>query len=359
MPAHRRRPRRTGPGTGPLRARRARGPLERRPEPGRRFRRHVHRRAPRGRCPGPRRRPQHRPPPPRPGPTTAAARLRPDLHASARPGLTHCPGNAYHLDMASPPSRNRRAVAAAAGPAHDGPPARATRARTSSSRRELVMSEILEHATRLFAERGYDGTTLQDIADAIGITRPGLYNYISSKEQLLAELVRDVSENTVRIVRGVRLRTDLSSVEKLRAVVRALVLQRAGAPERFRVLDRTEAALPEEVAALHLKARREVLAEMRTLIEEGVSRGEFRPRDERLAALSVIGMCNWVAWWFHPASNHPAEPVGDPLAQNGGDMLSYADGTGSPATAPHRALQVVRENLDYLERFLGPESGST
>ena len=51
------------------------------------------------------------------------------------------------------------------------------------------MSEILEHATRLFAERGYDGTTLQDIADAIGITRPGLYNYISSKEQLLATLL--------------------------------------------------------------------------------------------------------------------------------------------------------------------------
>ena len=61
------------------------------------------------------------------------------------------------------------------------------------------MSEILEHATRLFAERGYDGTTLQDIADAIGITRPGLYNYISSKEQLLAELVRDVSESTAHI----------------------------------------------------------------------------------------------------------------------------------------------------------------
>src|ERR1700678_3708193 len=177
--------------------------------------------------------------------------------------------------MVSPVSRNRRAVTAAAGATHDGPPVRAPRTRTSSSRRELVMSEILEHATRLFAERGYDGTTLQDIADAIGITRPGLYHYISSKEQLLAELVPDVSENTVLIVRAVRLRTDLSSVEKLRAVVRALVLQRAGAPERFRVLDRTEAALPEEVAALHLKARREVLAEMRTLIEDGVSRGEF------------------------------------------------------------------------------------
>ncbi len=139
-------------------------------------------------------------------------------------------------------------------------------------------------------------------------------------------------------------------------MVRALVLQRAGAPERFRVLDRTEAALPEEVAAMHLKARREVLAEMRAIIREGISRGKLRPRDERLAALSVIGMCNWAAWWFHPGSNHPAEPVADELAQNAVDMLAYPQGTGSSATSPHRALQKVRENLDYLERFLGPES---
>jgi AcrR family transcriptional regulator len=132
--------------------------------------------------------------------------------------------------MATPHPRNRRAVAAAADNTVDGAPARATRTRTSSSRRELVMSEILEHATRLFAERGYDGTTLQDIADAIGITRPGLYHYISSKEQLLAALVQDVSQNTAHTVRAVRLRTDLSSAGKLRAVVRALVLQRAAAP---------------------------------------------------------------------------------------------------------------------------------
>jgi AcrR family transcriptional regulator len=248
-------------------------------------------------------------------------------------------------------------AAAASGNTVNGAPARATRTRTSSSRRGLVMSEILEHATRLFAERGYDGTTLQDIADAIGITRPGLYHYINSKEQLLAALVRDVSENTAHIVREVRLRTDLSSVEKLRTVVRGLVLQRARSPEHFRVLDRTEASLPKEIAAQHLKARREVLAEMRTIIEEGVSRGEFRPRDERLAALSVIGMCNWVAWWFHPGSSHPAEPVADQLAQNAIDMLAYPEGTGPLTPAPHRALQVVRENLDYLERFLSPESG--
>jgi len=67
-------------------------------------------------------------------------------------------------------------------------------------------------------------------------------------------------------------------------------------------------------------------------------------------------MCNWVAWWFHPGSNHPAEPVADQLAQNAVDMLAYPEGTGPLTSAPHRALQVVRENIDYLERFLGPES---
>jgi hypothetical protein len=48
--------------------------------------------------------------------------------------------------------------------------------------------------------------------------------------------------------------------------------------------------------------------------------------------------------------------VADQLAQNAVDMLAYQQGADSPATAPHRALQKVRENLDYLERFLGPES---
>ena len=47
-------------------------------------------------------------------------------------------------------------------------------------------------------------------------------------------------------------------------------------------------------------------------------------------------------------------PVADQLAQNAVDMVSYPEDTGPPTTAPHRALQKVRENLDYLERFLGP-----
>ena len=52
------------------------------------------------------------------------------------------------------------------------------------TRRELVENEMYEHAIRLFAERGFAGTSLQDIADAMGVTRPALYYYVKSKDEL-------------------------------------------------------------------------------------------------------------------------------------------------------------------------------
>ena len=135
------------------------------------------------------------------------------------------------------------------------------------------------------------------------------------------------------------------------------MLQRAGAPERSRVLNLTEAAFPDETAALHLKARPEVLAEMKTIIEEGVSSGEFCPPGP--AAGSAVGHRHVQLGRLvvHPGTSHPAEPVADQLAQNSIDMLADPEGTGSPTTTgPQRALQTVRENLDYLERLLSPES---
>src|SRR5262249_15236281 len=59
--------------------------------------------------------------------------------------------------------------------------------------RELVENEIYEQAFRLFADRGFAGTSLQDIADALGITRPALYYYVKSKDELLAKLAADVA----------------------------------------------------------------------------------------------------------------------------------------------------------------------
>src|SRR5258708_37072631 len=67
----------------------------------------------------------------------------------------------------------------------------AATARGGGPRRDLMESQIMEAATRLFADPGFAGTSLQDIADATGLTRPPLHHYFASKEDLLSRLSRE------------------------------------------------------------------------------------------------------------------------------------------------------------------------
>src|ERR1700748_1482449 len=113
-----------------------------------------------------------------------------------------------------------------AGSAPSGEPA-AEQARSGTARRELVENEIYEHATRLFAERGFAGTSLQDIADALGITRPALYYYVKSKDELLAKLAADVAGVCAAQITELAARPDLDAVGKLREIVRLTALRQA------------------------------------------------------------------------------------------------------------------------------------
>jgi AcrR family transcriptional regulator len=224
-----------------------------------------------------------------------------------------------------------------------------------SSRSELVSREILEVSARLFAERSYDGTTLQDIADAIGVTRGALYYYMDSKEDLLATLVAETSVATAELLNGLRARDELGPTETLRAFAYTLVQQRAAAGDRFKMLERTESSMPPNVAAEHLRARRAVLAALVEVVEEGVTSGELRPLDARVAAFSVLGICNWVAWWFKPGTAHPPGPVAEQIADSVVAMLAAPEDRRAAGGSPMAALGRVREDLDYLERLLPAE----
>ena len=221
----------------------------------------------------------------------------------------------------------------------------------SSARRELVLNEILEQATRLFAERGYEGTTLQDIAESVGITRPALYNDIGSKDDLLGALVADVSQRTAVALLDIRGQA-ADPGARIRAMVELVVEQRLASPDRFRVLDREEASLPGEFVAAHRQAKRDVLAHIQAVIAEGIGAGQFRRCDERLVVLSIIGMCNWTAWWVSSSNPPDPRPVVTELAANAEAMLRAPEGNpGGPLGAVRR----IRDELAYVERALSPD----
>ncbi len=167
-------------------------------------------------------------------------------------------------------------------------------------RRELVEAQIYEQATRLFAERGFAGTSLQDIADAMGMTRPSLYYYVKNKDQLLARLVTEITEGPAAATEEIADR-DQDAPTKLRDLVRLIAGQQAEHAARFRLVIRSESELPDDLAVAHEAAKRRVLDGFARIVDQGVRSGEFRPRPVRTTALALIGMCNWVAWWFNPA----------------------------------------------------------
>ncbi|WP_284741444.1 TetR/AcrR family transcriptional regulator [Amycolatopsis sp. RTGN1] len=226
-----------------------------------------------------------------------------------------------------------------------------SREKGTTARRELVENELYEHATRLFAERGFAGTSLQDIADALGITRPALYYYVKSKEELLAKLVTEVTNGPLEELTEL-VAQDVDPVRKLRGIVEIIVGRRARQPERFRLLIRSEAELPAALTEAYDEGRRAVLKTIAGVIEEGVRVGRFRPVDARVAALGVLGMCNWVAWWFHPGGRDTAEAVVEQLADMAVGALQRPDQHVLDGEGPAAALKMLRQDLDHLERIL-------
>ncbi|RSD10260.1 TetR family transcriptional regulator [Amycolatopsis eburnea] len=227
-----------------------------------------------------------------------------------------------------------------------------SREKASTSRRELVENELYEHATRLFAERGFAGTSLQDIADAMGITRPALYYYVKSKEELLAKLVTEVTNGPLEELTELVAHDELDPERKLRGIVEIIVGRRVRQPERFRLLIRSEAELPAELTEAYDEGRRAVLTTIAGVVEDGVRAGRFRPLDARVAALGVLGMCNWVAWWFHPGGRDTAEGVVEQLADMAVGALRRADQHVLDGEGPAAALKMLRQDLDHLERIL-------
>lgn len=231
----------------------------------------------------------------------------------------------------------------------------AAEAPRSSTRRDLVESQIVAEATRLFAERGFSGTSLKDIADATGLTRPAIYHYVRNKDELLGKLVAELAQGPVLALREINETSGTDPLERLHRMAYVVASQQASEPSRFQLLIRSEADLSEELSAPYLQSRREVLAEFMRVIDEGIRSGQMRAVDSRVAALSILGQCNWVAWWQPPgASAETVAHLADSIADLAVASVAAADDGSAPATddGPSRALALLKRDVRYLEQVL-------
>ncbi|WP_297835931.1 TetR/AcrR family transcriptional regulator, partial [Pseudomonas sp.] len=128
------------------------------------------------------------------------------------------------------------------------------------ARYELVMNQLMEAAERLFAQKGVAGTSLQELAEAVGLTRTGIYHYVKGKDEMLETLVRGFTLETARDLERLTSADTGTAIERLREGVTNMACKVAQHPQRFRLLLTSEGAFPEALAKQYRTARKRTLA---------------------------------------------------------------------------------------------------
>lgn len=196
------------------------------------------------------------------------------------------------------------------------PPTRPALRRRYDAKRDGVV----EAAARLFAQRGYHATTVQDLTDATGLTAGGLYHYIGSKEQLLIAICDALMEPLLARADALAL-DELEAEAALRALVRTWVEHVAAHREHMIVFVQERHVIEREPQWRHIVASRKRFERLleRTLrrVEE---EGGAAFADRRLTTFALLGMVNHLPQWYRPRGRLAPAQIADGFC----DMLLAA-----------------------------------
>jgi AcrR family transcriptional regulator len=159
--------------------------------------------------------------------------------------------------------------------------------------------ELLAAAVRLFRERGYHATSMQDLAEAVGVQRGSLYHYIAAKEDLLWEIMTHAMA-TLREGIGPALQTHLPASTRLGRAVSAHLRVASRIRDELTILHVELKSLSRRRRDAMVALRDEYERIFRGLIRDGIAAGEFRAVDEKAAVFAMLGACNWFTQWYNP-----------------------------------------------------------
>lgn len=175
---------------------------------------------------------------------------------------------------------------------------------------------ILDAATTLFGEKGYAGTTMRDIAGAVGILPGSLYAHIESKEALLLEVAETGFDRFLSLASEMADSDDPPDVRLRRAIVDH-VSYVASSRERTLVVLHQWRYLTGQNYERIIEKRRRYERSFARLVKEGVDAGLFNhDLDQRVVVFTILGALNWVPEWFSPRGRSSSQEVGSRLADS-------------------------------------------
>lgn len=182
---------------------------------------------------------------------------------------------------------------------------------TLSESADLKRGYIVRAAALCFNRSGFHGTSMDDIAERLGVTKAALYRYVSNKHELLfASFNMAMDSSFANLDEGER--QGANGLEKLRIAVSGYLtdlIVKLGHPV---VLMEDKALLPEQQRAI-LRRRDEAERRYRGLVEAGIRDGSIRRCNPKIAVFALLGAINWVPKWYRPDGELSAAEVVEAL----------------------------------------------
>jgi AcrR family transcriptional regulator len=170
-------------------------------------------------------------------------------------------------------------------------------------------AEVVEAAIQVFYEKGYGASTIQDVADVVGVLKGSLYHYISSKEDLLFRILQESHEQT-RVLMSEIAELDVSPLDRLRIYLEKTYLWYLAHPERVSVYFNQQHHLTGENRAEMRIQMREYEHYLRELLAEAKGAGALRPDlDLKLASFFLLGALNSLPTWYRRGGTYAPEHI--------------------------------------------------
>jgi AcrR family transcriptional regulator len=196
--------------------------------------------------------------------------------------------------------------------------------------RDFKRERVLEEATKLFYERGFQGSSIDAIAERLSVTKPFIYTYFENKQALLVALyeraVGDLNAGVDKIFS-----VDHAPEKQLELLVKFYVRQNIESRELTAIFLNEERNLSPEILAEIREKHREFDRKLTNLIRRGVNSGVFHVEDAGLASLSISGMVRWVHRWYDPSGRLKPDEVCQKLATLALNSVCYAPGAADPS----------------------------
>jgi TetR/AcrR family transcriptional regulator len=176
-----------------------------------------------------------------------------------------------------------------------------SRAEQSDTKRKAIIRE----AARVFNRRGSHGTTLEDVAERLGVTKTALYRYVNNKNDLLCACHEEAMEIAFEHL-DIGERTGRNGLEKIQIAMSGYLrtmISDLGVP----ILLLEENALEKASAGRVMALRDRFEQRLRALVEDGVCDGSIVATDPKLAVFMLLGAVHWVTKWYSPQGEWSGE----------------------------------------------------